>query len=477
MRPYLFAALLAALVAAPAVAQDTLDLAKVKALRDEGKKHFDESANVDLDNGERNQHRKKSYALVSEAYAILDAWCDAHPEDIEKYEDLMVELGQMRYWLRKESPVGLLDDDSNVRKGIPPDWPSEPPPDLKDPALPPRETPAPSRPSEENPAPPPQEDGIEEHLKYAEEYAREHPFDLPGIRDLYLDILEHAQPGSAPYVTALKKISDLNSRMKGFYRRLRDEDPDQLDLSGTEERRLVFALSKDLKDREADVRLRAAEYLGLLGCGDAARHLVKQVEHEDEAAVREMIFVALERIGGSKVTEEVKELRKGRDEEIQRSALALLEKFAGRSDVEARYASMALGEFIFSRFDPIVNETIGMLEGLGPKGVYGLANGITVRDHQQKLRIIAALGKTGDGRAAGPLSNLLIFGSKGRLDEYKRAAMEAIKQIGRPGVPYLAAAVDHPRLRQWTKALLREMTGVNFESGAAVKAWWERNGE
>ena len=76
-----------------------LDLDKVHALRDEGKKHFDEAANVDLSRKKRNDHLKAAWGPLKEAWEILNKWCDEHPEDIERYEDLFQEIQQMRFWI------------------------------------------------------------------------------------------------------------------------------------------------------------------------------------------------------------------------------------------------------------------------------------------------------------------------------------------------------------------------------------------
>ncbi|MHC4472957.1 MAG: HEAT repeat domain-containing protein [Planctomycetota bacterium] len=463
-------------VAVTVLAQ-SLDLDRVKELKDKGKEHFEESANVDLSTSKRNKHRKEAFKYLTEAFQILDAWCEKHPADAERYEDLMVEIHQMRYWLRKESPVGLLEGDGdNVRKGTPPGWPEKPPDDLDKPAEKPKPGVPPAGPAPAAPKPrEPDEDPVEKNMKYAEDYARAHPYDLAGIRDLYLDILAHTQPGSAAYVSALKRISDVNSRMKDFYRRLRDEDPDELDLTGGEERQMVHELSKDLKEKEADVRLRAAEYLGLLGSGDGARHLTAALKKEKDDRVKEMIFASLARLGGSKTTKELAKLRRERKEWIQVGAISVLEKMVRRSPVEGRHAALSLGEFVFSRFDTVANQALGLLEGLGKGGTLGLMNAAGIKDHQKKLRIIRALGNTGEGRAAAVLGAFLIGAAKGRYREYRTAAEEALKKIGKSTVPHLARFVDHNRNGPYARYVLRQITGVFFKTGDAARRWWERN--
>jgi HEAT repeat protein len=454
--------LLILVVAAAALAQEGLDMEAVRALHDEGKLHFDTSADVDLSPSERNGHRKQAFVALSKAFKILDDWCEAHPADAERLEDLIVEIHQMRYWLRKESPIGVLEEDeSNVRKGIPPDWPPAPPPEVN---------PAPDAPP---PAPPPE--AVKDHIRNAEEYAKAHPYDLAGIRDLYLDIVEHMPPGTEAYETALKRAAELESRLKKAYRVLRNEDPDTLDLSGAETRSLVKNLADDLKDGEPDVRKRAAQYLGLLGSGDAARVLVDLFTREKSDDVRLAVLDALSRIGGYKVIRELGRLSGGKDSPGQIDALKILEMLAERSEAEGRHASEAVGGFVSVKDDVVAEQALSALGAMGAKGLFGLGAAVQVKNLSRRLRVIEALGKTGDGRSAGYLGPFLIFGAKGDLRKQQEAAKAAVLALGKPGVPHLARFVNHPSLRQWTKYLLFQITGVNFESEEAVKGWWSRN--
>ncbi|MCU0727248.1 MAG: HEAT repeat domain-containing protein, partial [Planctomycetes bacterium] len=392
--------------AAFALAQEGLDMDAVRALRDEGKLHFDTAADVDLSPSQRNEHRKKAFVALSKAFKLLDEWCEAHPADSERLEDLMVEIHQMRYWLRKESPIGVLEEDeSNVRKGIPPDWPPAPPPDVG-----PAPGPVPALP------PPPPPEAVKDHIRHAEEYAKAHPWDLPGVRDLYLDIVAHTPPGTEAYETALKRAAELDGRLKKAYRLLRNEDPDTLDLSGAETRSLVKNLADDLKHREPDVRKRAAEYLGLLGSGDAARVLVDLFTREKSDEVKLAVLDALSRIGGFKTIRELGRLSGGNDAADQIDALKILEMLAERSEAEGRHASEVVGGFVKAKDDRVAEQALSALEAMGAKGLFGLGAAVQVKNLARRLRVIEALGKTGDGRAAGYLGPFLVFGAKGDLD-------------------------------------------------------------
>ncbi|MEN8148737.1 MAG: hypothetical protein ABFS86_02870 [Planctomycetota bacterium] len=468
MRVLLSAAVLLLVTAGPAAAEE-LDLDKVNQLFEEGKKLNNKCVDTRLSLNERNKLRVAALEILNEAYATLEKWCEKHPEDMEKLDDLMCEIGQMRYWIKKELPANLLPDDPENRAAPQPDWPDEPPEDLHKPALPP------GTPEDPNAKPiPPGPSIVEKNLEAAKEYEKDHPWDHPGIRDLYLDIVAHALPGTAEYSFAIKKVSHYNGMLKDAYRLLRNEDPDTLKLAGSEERKLVHSLAKDLKSREADVRLRAAEYLGLLGSGDGARHLVKALKREKEETVVDMMFGALSKIGGSKTTKELGSIRKWKKEEMERRAIEILGEMIDRSDVEGRYASITLGLFVYSTNKKIARDALDQLKALGPKGTLGLINAVTVQDFQLKKDVIRALGDTGDGRAGAGLGPLLMGGVKGKLAEIRNAAFDACKKIGKPVVPYLAPYVEGNRPFH-ARRVIYEITGRSFKSKGAVLQWWEKN--
>ncbi len=445
------------------------DLAEVTRLRDEGRKYFNQAGNVDLSRSERNKNLKKGYELLTKAFNMLDKWCDEHPDDAERFDDLIVEIHRMRYFIRKESPINLLDEDeSNVRKGKPPDWPDKPPAE-KAPV-----SPEPGGAASARPPPAPRKEPIEEHLEFAAKYEREHPYDRIHVRDLYLDILEHAEPGSAAYELAISKVSLVNAELKEAYRLLRGDELDSLKMAGSEERRIVHSLSKDLGSRQRDVRLRASEYLGLLGSGDGARHLVKLLAKEKDLEVRDMALDSLAKIGGSKACAELGNLGKSRKEAVQQEALAVLETIAGRSDSEGRYASESIGRYVTAKSDAVADQAVAILASMGSNGIHGLLVASGVRNHERRLAVIRALGATGDGRAAGGLGPYLIMGVKGKGRMYRDAAEAALISIGKDAVPHLARFLGNPRAKVYVNYVLRQITGRGFKTPAAAMAWYER---
>ena len=58
----------------------------------------------------------------------------------------------------------------------------------------------------------------------------------------------------------------------------------------------------------------------------------------------------------------------------------------------------------------------------------------------------------------------------------RQAAMEAIKSLGEPAVPYLFAGLRNGETKQWTGVLLREMTGQLFSMNRPGdwQAWWKK---
>jgi HEAT repeat protein len=452
-----------------AAAQE-LGLAEVTRLRDEGKVFFDQAGNTDLSRSERNKNLKQAYEVLTKAFDLLDKWCDEHPDDADRYEDMIVEIHRMRYFIRKESPINLLDDDEkNVRKGKPPDWPDKPPED-EEPARPEPGGAAPARPE-----PGPRADPIAEHLEFAKKFEQEHPYDRIHARDLYLDLLEHAAPGSAAYEYALGKVSAINQELKEAYRLLRGDELDSLELAGAEERKIVHALSKDLESGEREVRLRAAEYLGRLCSGDGARHLAMLLEKEKDAEIRDMVLSSLAKIGGAKTCADLGDLGSSRNEAVQQEALTILETVARRSQSEARYASEAIGRFVTAKSDTVADQAVSALAAMGPNGIYGLLVASAVKDHERRLAVIRALGETGDGRAAGCLGPYLMRGVSGKGLEHRTAAEEACKKIGKSVTPYLARFLGNPSAAVYIRYVLREITGQHFKTEAAAKAWWERN--
>jgi hypothetical protein len=112
---------------------------------------------------------------------------------------------------------------------------------------------------------------------------------------------------------------------------------------------------------------------------------------------------------------------------------------------------------------------------MGSNGIYGLLEASGVKDHYRRLAVIRALGDTGDGRAAGCLGPYLKRGVSGKGMEYRNAAEEACKKIGKDVTPYLARFLGNPSAAVYIRYVLRQITNQHFKTEAAAKAWYERN--
>jgi HEAT repeat protein len=444
-----------------------LDMKRVLELKAEGKKHFDASADVDLDFKKRNEHRKKAYGLLTEAFEILDGWCDTHPEDIERLEDLIVEIHQMRYWLRKESPTGLLEgDDEKTRRPREKDWPDKPPPDLKDPAQP-----GPARPRPEPPMP-------RTPLDDARDFEKRHPLDRPGILEAWLAALEALEdPGSPEYAEALGRVAEISAEMKEAYRRLRNEDPDSIDAKRDPGREAAIAakLEVGLSSKDATVRAQTADQLAALGYTPAAARILAALKKEKETAVRARMFLALVRLGGRRTCRTLTKFVRERGQELPLGAVRSLGAIGRRGPVQARYAGLSLGDYVArSKNAEVAEAALVALIGLKSDGVPGLALALETSHKDLKLRAISALGATKDPRGAPALCELLPV----KADQAEReAAVKALVSIGLPAVPALIDALKNRKTRRYAAVSLYEITGEpHGEDPKAWAEWWREGG-
>ena len=120
------------------------------ALFAEGKKWFEESGDTDLPPAERNAARVKAWKSLWPAREILDRRGEEDPAAAERLEREFGEVRMMVHWLKKESPLGLLESsgvgpkrDEEASSGWKNDWGPRP------------EEPGPAAPSPPSPGPGP----------------------------------------------------------------------------------------------------------------------------------------------------------------------------------------------------------------------------------------------------------------------------------------------------------------------------------
>ena len=73
----------------PALAAE-LDEDEVARLQEEGSGWFQRAGDTDLSRKQRNEALAQAYDLLKKADRMLDAHCDAHPEDMERLDAALV---------------------------------------------------------------------------------------------------------------------------------------------------------------------------------------------------------------------------------------------------------------------------------------------------------------------------------------------------------------------------------------------------
>ncbi len=485
----------AALVASAAPARAADLPAELAELEKEGAHWFNVAGDTDLSMSERNEARKKAWVNLYRAKEILDRHWDEHPGDQGRIEDRLMSVGQKVFWIRKESPIGLLEStgvgpkadafsggtNSDGRKKQA-DWP-----DREDPAkegnapgdaprTPPPTSPPPSTgPAAPPAAPTPAGPDPEKLFAEAEAYAKKHRADTAGILDRYQAVmLARPDPNNTLFQKAAERAGAAQAALKDVYRRLRNEDPDSLkDVDGPDLRRMVLILSQDLGNRDSAVRARAAKLLGDLGSSEGTYPLVKALRTESDGNATAAIGRALVAIAGGKTTEQLKGLR---DDKAGSTALDLLLQIRDRNPVDRRLALVAIGPFALSKDAAVADRAVDALIATGKEGAYGLVEALGTKSVDTRVKIIDALGQTGHPRVAAPLSGFLLLSDDPNVKRLREAAHAAIKSLGEPAVPYLFQGLRSPSTKAHTALLLREMTGQLFSMSRPGdwQAWWKR---
>jgi hypothetical protein len=487
MRNHRFATVVVALVAVAANSAPAAELpAELEDLIKEGSHWFDVAGNTDLSTTERNEARKKAWVNLYKAHDILGKHWEAHPGDQNRIEDRMMDVGKKVFWIKKESPIGLLESTGVGPKPAPPinrpDWgdkpaddapPSRPPDPVPGRAPPPSPTPGSAPPSTAPPAPTgPSADVV---FKEAEEYARKHRADTAGILERFQDFMVRFPDASSPlFLKAAQAAGTAQSSLKDAYRLLRDEDPDSLkDVDRMEIRRTLLILVQDLASRDAAVRERAARLVGLVGSGDGLYPLVKALASETEAQCIQVMSDAAVSIGGRKAAEQFGGLRK--TPKTASLGLALLVRLAAKNPVDRRIAVKEMGPFALLSDEEVALRAVDTLVGMGKEGAYGLVEALGTKNVDVRCRIIEALGATGHPKVASPLSKFLIGGDNPNTVRCRDVAEKAIKSLGEPCVPYLWHGLRDGATKMHTGKVLRDITGHSEISKIGPwQDWWKK---
>lgn len=480
MRSLLLAAALL-LPAAPAAAGDLPP--ELAGLEAEGEKWFQEAGKTDTSESKRNEARKNALVNLKKALDILNEHWDSNPGAQGALEDRIMKVGQMLYWVKKESPLQVLEAAGLAAKRATP-APAPPPaaPGGTPPAPPDSRNPFDNRPKpgpEAAPAAAPAADAptLEKAYAAADAYARRHRADTAGILERFHEVMASfpEATGHPLFLKAAERAADANGRLKDVYRKLRDEDPDSIkNVDSGEVTRMLIVLGRELGSQDSAVRERAAKLLGMLGSGEAVYPLVKALKKEREEQALQAMGAAVVAIGGKKAADQLGGLRNEKD--LDARALELLKAMTGRNPVDRRLALRELGAFALAKDETVADRAVDFLVGLGPEGAHGLVEALNTNNVETRIKVIGALGATKNPQVAKPLSNFLIGGDIPNTVRCKEAAIAAIKGLGEPAVPYLFHGLRNPRTKQWTAFLLREMTGQMYGSNRPGDwvDWWKR---
>jgi len=281
--------LLPLLVAREATAQEenpplSDPLPEATRLKDEARVFFNQAGNTDLSPKARKGARKEAYARLVQARILLDAWLEAHGEEseLERLDDIYVDIAGMMYWLRKDSVIGELPPYPPAD----PEEPSEPGPELPEPPEPPK---------------PPEPPSPAEVFAKIRDYEQKFPGDVPGLHGRYKRFLvDFPDTAAKEYEAAAMRLAELDQRLKDVYRMSRDDDPDSLkNVDDADVLKLIRQLSGDLEKGSEPVRERAARFLGGLGSGEAAGPLMHALKKEEAGSpVFDAAADALARVGG-----------------------------------------------------------------------------------------------------------------------------------------------------------------------------------
>ncbi|NUN53484.1 MAG: hypothetical protein HUU06_11950, partial [Planctomycetaceae bacterium] len=292
------------------------------------------------------------------------------------------------------------------------------------------------------------------------DYEKAHPGDVPGAHERYSRFLaEFPDRSTAEYGEALKRVEELDGRLKDVYRKARDDDPDALaDADPAEVLKLVDQLAGDLLSAEPNVRARAARFLGSLGSGKAADALLAALLAESDSEAFEAMKDALARIGGRRVCARLAKVKP--DSEKSGVVLDLLLLMVKKGGVNARIAGEAAAALAAGMNEAARAETAEALLAAGPAGALGLSGLVESCPVERKPAYIEHLGNAGDPRVAGNLARFLVVNPQGARRTQHQAAVKAITSLGKPAVRYLIPVLDEKENQVWTAELLRQITGA-----------------
>jgi hypothetical protein len=470
MRSVVLAAGLLLLVsgAAPARAADLP--ASVADLEKDGAEWFRKAGDRATPLGDRNECRKKSWAALRPAREALERHWESNPLDRKRIRDRLFRAAALCYWLKKESPIGLLDD--RVVAPVP----GGPAPGDSGGSRNPFDRADPGAPSVSGGSVPPA--SLEQAVLAAEGWERDHEADAPGVMQRWHEAMARFMDrwSQETWIRAAERAGAARNSLKDLYRNLREADPDSLESPESPEvTRLLIVLGRELSSQDSALREKAARVLALVGAGEATVALGKAVRQEIEPQTRNAMIAALADLGGHRGAKELASLKSQKG--FEKEGFDGLVRMSGRNALDRSIALRQIGGFAQSSDEATANRAVDHLIAAGPSGARGLEEALGCPVVTVRLRVMEALAATKDPRTARPLANFLVNnpesdGAKKSLE----GARKAILSLGEPAVPHLFPALRNPRTRLVTGDLLREITGAQIGTGNVADwvEWWKK---
>jgi hypothetical protein len=142
-----------------------------------------------------------------------------------------------------------------------------------------------------------------------------------------------------------------------------------------------------------------------------------------------------------------------------------------KGPVDAAAQSASIGHFVLSNESDVAVASLALLTGMGKIGGPGLMFGLDSKILLKKTETMKALAQARYYRAATTIADRYL-GTK-VPPALRNAAMDALKTMGKPAVPYMISVLSSDS-GAYTSFVLREMTGdptIIIGDEKKVRAW------
>ncbi len=482
------AAVVLAFAGAFALAAAEEKLAEARRLYTEAEPHIRTACDPSLEPDVRKTARIEARRRLLPARDAYLAWQAANLKgDDEPFDEVGRQVMSHLHFINKMSGPGEVRESGPKPK---PDTPPAPPADDSGPRGVPRnpnppapetppapQPPAPSTPPVPTPPTPPPAPDPAARLRddYAAllEFERHNRSNLPVVKDAFEQWLaDHDDTSSKEYAAVTLRLGQIADEMERQFRTVALRGLDTVIDDTTKATPAVMARLKNLLNtKDPETRRRAAKLLGLTRSPNAAISLA-QVITDSDAEVAALAQEGLVQIGGARMADLLTKRYRDAGPAQQTAALGVLKKVAAKGPIDAESVSFHLGRFVLSNNQEIAGAALDCLATLGtaagPGLVEALDSNLPLKLHAVMDTIVAVRYYPG----AKALTNFLV-----RNGNHQRKAYDAIRSMGTEAVPYTIEGLKNGRTRDWTAALLRDMTGATLGSDdiKGWNAWWERN--